>query len=232
MSSGFFGFFAHTGVMHVLEDEGLLPSRLSGSSAGALVSGLWASGLGSDAIARELLGLRREDFWDPRLGPGLLAGRLFRARLDAVLPARDFAACRVPLALSVYDLRRLTTRVVEDGELAPAIHASCALPPLFHPVWLGRAPCVDGGVADRPGLLGMPPGRVLYHHLGSRSPWRWRPPRLARRPGLISLVIADLPRVGPFRLPEGARAYEAARRATRRALDLPLADGHVRVEGT
>ena len=31
MSSGFFGFFAHAGMLTVLEDEGFLPSRLSGS---------------------------------------------------------------------------------------------------------------------------------------------------------------------------------------------------------
>src|SRR4051794_5541513 len=43
MSSGFFAFFAHTGFLTVLEDEGLLPTRVSGSSAGALVAGAWAA---------------------------------------------------------------------------------------------------------------------------------------------------------------------------------------------
>ena len=52
MSSGFFGFFAHTGVVTVLEDEGLLPSRVSGSSAGALVGGAWAAGVRSNAERR------------------------------------------------------------------------------------------------------------------------------------------------------------------------------------
>ncbi|MGB1581430.1 MAG: patatin-like phospholipase family protein, partial [Nevskiales bacterium] len=44
MSSGFFGFFAHSGMLSALEDEGLTPARLSGSSAGALTAALWASG--------------------------------------------------------------------------------------------------------------------------------------------------------------------------------------------
>src|SRR5215212_4813676 len=84
MSSGFFGFFAHAGVMTVLEDVGHLPVRVSGPSAGALVGGIWASGLDAPRIRDELLGLRREDFWDPGFGLGLLRGRLFRERLDAL----------------------------------------------------------------------------------------------------------------------------------------------------
>lgn len=44
-------------------------------------------------------------------------------------------------------------------------------------------------------------------------------------------MIPDLPRVGPFRLAEGLRAFEAARAATKRALDLPIAGGEVRVRG-
>jgi NTE family protein len=87
MSSGFFGFFAHVGVLTVLEERGLVPSRASGSSAGALVGGAWASGVSADAIANAVLGLRRESFWDPYFGPGLLRGRLFRGLLDSLLPA-------------------------------------------------------------------------------------------------------------------------------------------------
>src|SRR5690348_12536868 len=103
MSSGFFGFFAHAGVLCALEDEGLLPSRISGASAGALVGGAWAAGLDAARFADILFALRREDFWDPRLGAGFLRGDLFRARLEAMLPARSFAECRVPLAISAYD---------------------------------------------------------------------------------------------------------------------------------
>ncbi|MEP7126728.1 MAG: patatin-like phospholipase family protein [Byssovorax sp.] len=222
MSSGFFGFFAHAGVLSVLEDEGLLPSRLTGSSAGALVAGLWASGLSTARLRDELFGLRREHFWDPRPGLGLLRGRLFRERLDALLPAPTFGHCRVPVAISVYDVLSRSTKVITSGDLAPAMQASCAVPFLFHPIWLAGRPLLDGGILDRPGLDGLPVGeRVLYHHLSSRSPWR-RPgsPSLdvPDRAGLTALVIDDLPRVGPFRLEQGPRAFEAARRAARAAL--------------
>jgi NTE family protein len=233
LSSGFFGFFAHAGMLSALEDAGLAPACVSGSSAGALVGGLWAAGLGAEALMDELARLRREDFWDPAPGLGLLRGRLFRARLDSLLPVADFAACRVPATLSVFDLLSRRTRVLADGELAPAIQASCSLPFLFQPTWHRGRPLLDGGIADRPGLMGVEGGRrVLHHHLSSRSPWRGRsdaalvPPR---RAGLVALVLDGLPRSGPFRLSEGRRAMESARRATRSALDRPVTDGVVRL---
>lgn len=235
LSSGFFGFFAHTGVMTVLEDEGLLPARLSGSSAGALVGGAWAAGVSAPALRDELLALKREHFWDPAPGLGLLRGELFRAKLRALLPAHTFDACRAPLAVSVYDVLSRTTRVVSEGDLVPAICASCAVPFLFHPAWIGGRPVLDGGIADRPGLFGMPPDeRLLYHHLAARSPWRRKgSPSLnvPRRADMTALVIEELPRVGPFRLEEGARAFDVARRAAKEALDRPITAGEIRARG-
>jgi NTE family protein len=54
MSSGFFGFYAHTGFPTVLEDQGFLPKRISGSSAGALVGSSWAAGMDAPVLAQEL----------------------------------------------------------------------------------------------------------------------------------------------------------------------------------
>jgi NTE family protein len=231
LSSGFFGFFAHVGLMTVLEDEGLLPARLAGSSAGALVAGLWASGLDGPRLRDELHALRREHFWDPRPGLGLLRGDLFRERLEGLLEVRTFAGCRAPVAVSVYDALARETRVLASGALAPALQASCAVPLLFQPVWVDGRPLLDGGIADRPGLDGLPPGeRVLHHHLASRSPWRGaRSMAVPTRAGLLSLVIDGLPRVGPFRLEQGPRAFAAARRAAQEALGRRVDRGAVQV---
>ncbi|HEY1909196.1 MAG TPA: patatin-like phospholipase family protein [Myxococcaceae bacterium] len=226
MSSGFFGFFAHTGVVTVLEEQRLRPARIAGSSAGALVGALWGAGIPAAGIRDELLGLRREDFWDLWPGLGLLRGGLFRALLERVLPVRTFEECPVPLALSVWDVLARKTAVLERGPLAPAIHASCALPVLFHPVRHGGRLYADGGIADRPGLAGVSDGeRVLYHHLTARSPWRRRNSpalRLPERHGLQAIALTGLPRPGPFRLARGRDAMELAAAGVREALGRPL----------
>jgi NTE family protein len=247
MSSGFFSFFAHTGMLDALTARGFAPSHVAGSSAGALVAGAWAAGLEAPELASVLDQLRREDFWDPAPGAGLLAGRAFDAMLRRMLPVHALRDCRVPARISVFDIVGRRTRIIADGDLARAIRASCAVPGLFHPVWIessgfagarsnaergawiARRPCWDGGIFDRAGIAGVLGGRLLFHHISSRSPWRTRLV-LPRRAQMVTLVIDDLPRSGPFRLDAGRRALAHARDATARALALPIdADGVVRV---
>lgn len=232
MSSGFFGFFAHCGMLRALEDEGLVPTAVSGSSAGALVGGLWASGLGAAAMAEELTRLERDAFWDPAPGAGLLRGRKFREKLENLLPTSTFEQCRVRLGVSVFDWWTRRTVVLERGPLAPALHASCAVPVLFHPVLHQGRILSDGGILDRPGLAALPEGeRVLFHHLASRSPWRHVDPslRIPQRAGMLVLILQDLPRSGPFRLGEGRRALAMAHEATKRALDREIDGARVEV---
>jgi NTE family protein len=223
LSSGFFGFFAHAGVVGVLEEEGLLPARISGSSAGALVGALWGAGLPAARLREELLALRREHFWDPWPGRGLLRGLKFRARVEALLPVRTFEECRWPVAVSAYDVAAKATAVLRTGPIAPAVHASGAVPLLFHPVWIDGRAYVDGGVSDRHGLAATRPGeRILYHHLTSRSPWRRKDDpalRVPVRDGLRAVAIEGLPRSGPFKLHRGPEAMARAAEAMRAALD-------------
>lgn len=207
------------------------PARVSGASAGALVAACYGAGLGPRELAEELGALERRDFWDPGPGLGVLRGHLFRERLRELLPP-TFGECSTPVAVTVHDVLGRRPRALSTGSLPAAVHASCAVPVMFHPVRVGGRLYVDGGLSDRPGLTAMPEGRVLFHHLASRSPWR-RPGSeslaLPRRPGIVSLVIQGLPRVHPFRLDRGARALALAAKATELALDKSVHDGKVEV---
>lgn len=243
MSSGFFGFYAHAGVIAAIEEAGLVPSLVGGSSAGALVTGLWAAGIPAAQIRDRLLSLRRQDFWDldPTLGlgrllggqssgPGLLRGEAFTRLLDTSLAevgARHLGDCRVPLRVVVFDVDRRTTRVLSDQAvpLSLAVRASCSFPGLFQPTRIADDRFLDGGIGDRAGIKAASPGaRVLFHHLVPRSPWRVvhtaqnEPPAW---PDLIVLSEPSLPRLGPFRMERGARAYDLAYQMARRRLATP-----------
>jgi NTE family protein len=229
MSSGFFSFFAHTGMLDALTGRGLRPQLVAGSSAGALVGAAYASGLEATDLAGRLFALERRDFWDPRPGAGLLAGKKFERILRDLLPIHDAAGCRVPVKISVYDILRRRTHVISRGDLPPAIRASCAVPGMFHPVWIERRAYWDGGILDRPGLAGVPEGeRVLFHHIAAPAPWSVKGPAIPRRANMVTLVIDALPRANPWRLEAGRRALELAREAAKRALELPIRDGVVR----
>jgi NTE family protein len=224
-SSGFFGFFAHAGMVSVLEEESLLPTRLMGSSAGALVSGLWASGLKTSEMKPLLIDLKKESFWDPGIGLGLLKGDLFDELLRSFLKCERFEETKVPVQMTAFNCFKLRGELFSSGDLASAIRASCTFPGLFHPIWINGMPYIDGGVTDRSGLLGAQEGeRILYHHLASRS-------RLRTMAGLtsaparaqtVTLMLNKLPRCGPTLLHQAQLAFECAQEQTLRLLDTAL----------
>jgi NTE family protein len=214
MSSGFFGFYAHAGFIKALEANALKPSCLHGASAGALTAALWAAGLKAKEIVDQLQMLQRRDFWDPFPGPGILRGKKFADKLSDLLPVKNFAECKTPLFISVFDPIALKTVSLTSGCLATAIRASCAVPIMFHPVWREKRPYLDGGILDRPGIAGALEGeRMLYHHLQSQSFWRRKKARSSLAPNrtnLRTVVVPGLPRVSPFKLAEGRRALNQA----------------------
>ena len=226
MSSGFFGFFAHLGVVTALEEINFKPQRVVGSSAGALIGSLWASGMSPDAIRTLLFGIKRKDFWDPGLGRGLLRGEKFRALLKSHLPVQKMQDCRYPLALSVYDKNKKETYVITEGDLVDAIYVSCAVPILFQPLLIQGRLSADGGVLDRHGMMGAADGeRIFYHHLKSRSPWRKKNSpalQVPQRQNMQALVIDGLPRLGPFKLHLGPDAFNKGLQGAREGLAQPL----------
>ena len=193
MSSGFFSFFAHTGMLSALTARGLAPAHVGGSSAGALVAGAFAAGVTPEALAEVLLAMDRRDFWDPAPGLGLLAGRKFDALLRRVLPVTTFAACPRPAIISVFDIATRTTRVVRAGDLPTAIRASCAVPGMFQPVR------VDGPVElvsferDLDALALALAHPRAFPHLRHPAPHRLLARDRFERPGLIwTLVRGEL----------------------------------------
>lgn len=233
LSSGFFGFYAHCGVVAALEERGLVPHAVQGSSAGGMIAGLWAIGLSSATIAREITGLERRDFWDPRPGLGLLRGQLFDERLRRILPHAHIEKCAVETRISVFDVRSARTEFMKEGDLALAIRASCALPVLFQPVTINGRAKLDGGIRDGAGLAAAGVTERVFHHDLLPQLTRMRPQSLGGRDrhrsvGVerlgaerLSLRIAGLPRVTPFALGRGQDAFVIARARMRQILAAP-----------
>ena len=224
LSAGFFGFYAHGGFLDALVSSGYRPSAVAGSSAGALIGGCYAAGLEPPEI-RALLGeLRRQHFWDPGPGAGLLRGDRLQRFLADTLPVHDMSRTRIPVRLVVWDVRDRKTLVIEHGNLLTAMRASAAFPFLFQPVALRGRRLLDGGISDRAALSGARDGeRVLLHWLPSSSPWR-KGASGKSAPALpeASDVVVDLgsfQRLGPFRMEAGSQVYDAARERTLRWLD-------------
>ncbi|CAM9269769.1 unnamed protein product [Ectocarpus sp. 8 AP-2014] len=248
MSPGFFGFYAHIGALIALDNEGLLNevSFATGASAGGLVAGLFAAGLSPTDMGETVVKFRRSDFWDPVGFGGLLRGKKFEDIVKGTLPdgVHRFDQGRIPLAVSAFDVSRLTTRTLDEGCIAQALRATCTFPGLFAPVWHDRGVLVDGGVRDTTGMWCVPEERqdcrrILNVTFGSRNgrgvcvPPSSFPTASNPRPApvgmeIVSLPLAGLPRPHPFAMERGVDAMEAARDQVAAAIREPLLKGHGR----
>lgn len=189
LSAGFFGFYGHAGFVDGLLRSGVRAAAWAGTSAGGMVAAFAAAGLPSLEIAELILAQRREHFWDPDLlgialdavrrghrPSGLLKGARFRKLLERFLPKRDFTELEAPLLLVATSLTEQTPVSMTSGELASAIHATCAYPGLFQAVRREGHLLWDGGIVDKAPALALVDSRlgrhldaILVHYLPSRD---------------------------------------------------------------
>jgi len=228
MSSGFFAFFAHLGFLSVLEEENILPNKITGSSAGALIGGIFAAGLSTNKIKEMLFSLKKENFWDPIGFGGFLKGKKFKKILYKALPVKNMKDTKIKFKLSAYNILKKRAEVLSSGDLIKAIYASCAVPFMFQPIMINKNFYVDGGVKDRAGLNGVEDSeRVFYHHIISNSPWRKKSAKsiqIPKRENMITLAIKNLPKVRPNNLKSGILAYNKAREKTKEVLNMDISD--------
>ncbi|WP_409477210.1 patatin-like phospholipase family protein [Pseudobdellovibrio sp. HCB154] len=222
LSSGFFGFFAHTGFIKALEEKSLKPRMVVGSSAGALVAACTASGLTASEMAKEFTAIKKSDFWDVGFGFGLVRGDKMERMFEQFM-APNFASLKIPLQISAFDIFALKTKTLQSGSVAKAARASCAVPGLFHPVRIDKRVYLDGGVADKMGLSGVDRDEfVLAHSLGTTN--GFESPRVNRKhfSKLLQFELKDIPRSGPDRLHVGGEIITESYRQSKLWLEAPV----------
>lgn len=233
MSCTFFGYFAHCGALEALLEEGLKPSKVTGSSAGAVVAGLYASGFGTTEMSTLFTELNFSDIFSfrPRFYSSFPLVGLFQQELER-LEARILGEhkpkrleeCRMPVAISVYDTSESRGRVLTRGRLATAIAASAAVPVLMHGVFDDESGhrFVDAGVGgDMLGVQGAHSEEtVLAVNLFLRAFVPKLPDHL---PKAIVVDLYGVPFVAPGSLHTvGPKAKLAAYQAMKRALNTPV----------
>ena len=145
---------AHVGVLKAFEAEGLRVDCVAGTSAGALVGGAYAAGMSVAELEEVGRGLRWRDLGRVTLSRlGVQSSARMEEYIRARFPRTRFEELKIPFAAVATDLRTGAAVVMRDeGDVALAIRASCALPGWYVPVVdaQGRQ-LIDGGlVANLP----------------------------------------------------------------------------------
>jgi len=154
---------AHIHVIEVLNELGIKPVAITGSSIGALMGAGMASGLSGAEIRehtlatignraevmRKIWGLRPPSLMDAMRG-GFRIGqfnleRILKAFLPSGIP-EDFSGLQIPLRVTATDFYGCAEVLVGEGDLFKALAASAAIPAMFMPVRIDGRLMIDGGI--------------------------------------------------------------------------------------
>lgn len=143
---------AHTGVLKVLEREGIPISMISGSSIGSLVGAAHAAGVPVADIEREWLetGAQRvfRNFFPAFSLAGWSSGKELHKWLVELLGTGTIEELPMPYAAVACDIDSGESVVLREGPVADAVRASTAIPGVFHPMRYEDRFLVDGGLID------------------------------------------------------------------------------------
>lgn len=141
--------FAHVGVIEVLEQAGIRPDVVVGTSAGSVVGALYASGMNPRALREAALSLEEGMLGDWSLQVrGVLRGKALQDTVNRWVGGRAIERFALPYAAVMTDLYDGSMRLARSGDAGLAVRASSAVPGVFEPVRIGEREYVDGGLVS------------------------------------------------------------------------------------
>ena len=129
--------FAHVGVIAVLEEAGLKPQLVVGTSAGSLVAALYASGKTSAQLQQTALNMEEvaiTDWMLPIFGRGMFRGEALARYVNDLVAGRLIENMAIPLGIVATDLNSGQAVLFQRGDTGTAVRASSAVPAVFVPV--------------------------------------------------------------------------------------------------
>lgn len=140
---------AHLGVLQAFDELGIEISEISGTSFGAVAGAFYASGI-SPREAFELVQKTKLIFYlRPAISStGLLKVEKLNRLFSRYLPFRSFQELNKKLTINATDIKKGETRFFNQGELIPAILASCCMPVIFAPIVIDGVAYIDGGILN------------------------------------------------------------------------------------
>jgi NTE family protein len=133
------------GILKVLEEEGIMPDFIAGTSVGAVIGAAYCSGVSAKELEEIAAIVRFKDFARYTISRfGLCTNDRMTGFLHKILKVKTFEQLRIPLSVTATNFMTGEPVVFTQGPLVDPVRASCAYPGVFLPVSVGGQLMVDG----------------------------------------------------------------------------------------
>ncbi|MBP5318256.1 MAG: patatin-like phospholipase family protein [Paludibacteraceae bacterium] len=147
LSGGGVKGLAHAGALKALEEYGLRPQVISGTSAGAIAAVMYSAGMKPAEILKVFKSRAFNDFVAPTLPTsGFLSLEKFQKLLQTLIPYANLEDLPIPVRILASDLDHGKSVVFDSGSLPERVAASASVPIVFMPTRIDGVYYVDGGV--------------------------------------------------------------------------------------
>ena len=141
--------YAHIGVIEVLEQHGIRPDFIVGTSAGSIVGSVYASGKTAAELREIALQLKANDIRDVDLSlKGFFNGQKVEDYVNQQVRGMPLQQLKIPMYVVATELKNGKQTVFNYGNTGQAVRASVSIPSMFKPTKIGEIEYVDGGLVS------------------------------------------------------------------------------------
>ncbi|MFW2056144.1 patatin-like phospholipase family protein [Acinetobacter haemolyticus] len=141
--------YAHIGVIEVLEQHGIRPDLIVGTSAGSIVGSIYASGKSAAELREIALKLKANDVRDVSVSlKGFFDGKKVEDYVNEQVQNTPLQRLKIPMYVVATELKEGTKTVFNYGNTGQAVRASASIPSMFVPIKIGHNEYVDGGLVS------------------------------------------------------------------------------------
>ncbi|ENV38603.1 alpha/beta hydrolase [Acinetobacter venetianus] len=141
--------YAHIGVIEVLEQQGIRPDFIVGTSAGSIVGSIYASGKSAAELRDIALKLKANDVRDVNVSlKGFFDGKKVEDYVNDQVHNIPLQKLKIPMYVVATELKDGTKTVFNYGNTGQAVRASTSIPSMFVPTKIHNTEYVDGGLVS------------------------------------------------------------------------------------
>lgn len=141
--------YAHIGVLEALEQQGVKPDFIVGTSAGSIVGALYASGKTAEQLHQIALDLRVNDVRDFKVGKqGFFDGKKVEEYINKLVDGQSLESLKIPMYVVATQLKSGEKVIFNQGNTGLAVRASVTIPSMFAPTLIAGKEYVDGGLVS------------------------------------------------------------------------------------
>ncbi|ERP96204.1 alpha/beta hydrolase [Acinetobacter sp. COS3] len=141
--------YAHIGVIEVLEQQGIRPDFIVGTSAGSIVGSIYASGKSAAELRDIALKLKANDVRDVNVSlKGFFDGKKVEDYVNDQVHNIPLQKLKIPMYVVATELKDGSKTVFNYGNTGQAVRASTSIPSMFVPTKIHNTEYVDGGLVS------------------------------------------------------------------------------------